>query len=112
MADLQKHRDELESFAVTFALDSGEILTGTPTVSVGKRHATIADSWTDVSSEFGITGIALDATTTKVLFKMGVAAGANQAAGDDYAIRVKADTDASRSPVEAPTLEVLATASV
>jgi len=111
MADLRTHRDEKETFSITFELDAGESLTGTPTVSIGRRHATIADQWDDVSAEFGITAIAISGAD-KVVFTKAVASGADQRAGDDYAVRVKADTDASRSPVEAPTLEVLATASV
>lgn len=108
MADLEKHRDEVETFEVDFTanLGSGELLTGTPTVTVARRDATVSGDWDDLSSEFVITGVARDGTDKKVQFTLGARTTTGQRAGDDYVCHVECVTDAGRTLVETPSLEV------
>jgi hypothetical protein len=115
MPAIEKHRDEKEVYAISFdekRLATGEVLTGTPTVTILKRSATAEGGYEDVSSEFGALGATLAASDTDVQFTLNIAASETVQLPGMYVVHIQCATDAGRNPVQPVDLTVSGKATV
>lgn len=100
---LRKHRLASDVYGVDFVdrLSGGESLTGAPAVVVTQEQ--VDGSFTDVSSQFGISGSQVSGTS--VTFRLGAAGSGEQDAGE-YVVQVRTGTSLGDTLVSTHVLHV------
>lgn len=100
---LEKHRLAAIDYSVDFAneLASGVALSGNPTVTVLEL---VSGGFTDVSSEFGITG--QGTSGTKSVFRLAAATTGQQDEDGEYYVRVSQGTDNTQTLISIHRLHV------